>query len=37
MKNYCWFCGEEIPTNEAICESCKIIQSGDGYEGRDNE
>jgi len=34
---YCWFCGKEISDKETQCEDCKIIHSGDGYEGRDNE
>lgn len=25
MANYCFFCGEEIPEDQAICDSCLAI------------
>lgn len=25
MANYCFFCGEEIPDDEAICNICTVI------------
>ena len=25
MANYCFFCGEEIPEDQAICGVCKVI------------
>lgn len=28
MANYCIFCGEEIPDDQAICNVCKIVLNG---------
>lgn len=25
MANYCFFCGEEIPDDQAICDSCTAV------------
>lgn len=25
MANYCFFCGEEIPEDQAICDICKAV------------